>query len=188
MKSNILIHITKESEIQGKKIVSDEYITDLFVYTKMPKVSLLFRKDTKKLYTVDEEQKKLIETKTNDLQVSQIRQVKSMIMTMDIQESEVGEKKKYKIEGKGNSIAINGEVMTIRIKGLEETINHLVYQDTKKTSLFELSLEEDELIENSFLTMNIQGNAVQSKTITTSIRVIENNRNEFDHIYNYHLN
>lgn len=188
MKSNILIHITKETEIQEKKIILHEYITDLFTYTTTPKLNLLFRKDTNKLYSVNEEEKELMEFKVNEQQLNQINQLKTMISSIDIKESEIEGKKKFTIEGKGDAIILNGEVVTTKVKGLGETVNHLAFQNAQQSSLFEINLGVDELIENSLVIMNIQGQEVQTKSTITDILVKEDNINEFDHIYNFQIN
>jgi len=185
MNSKILIRVTKESEIQEKKLVSEEYITDLYIYTKTPKLNLLYRKDTNKLYTINEEGKKLIEMQKNESKIAQINQLKNMISTVNIEESVLDKKKEYTIEGKGNTVTFNAKITTLIMEEISKTINYESYKKSQEEALFDLNLPSNELIENSTFNLNVQGSNIQTKTVIKNIDIIKENTNQYDYLYDY---
>lgn len=186
MKSKILIKITKENVVQEKRTITEEYITDLYVYTKTPMSDLLFRKDTNKLYTVDNIEKKLIELRRDDQQISQVNQLKSMLSTIDINQFEIGERKKYVVEGKGDAVTLNVEISTIKVDELKQTANYESYKLFQETSLFDLNLPSNEFIEHSTISLSINGNKLETTSKVIQMNIIKDNINEYDHIYAFH--
>lgn len=185
MKSTILLCIKKETELQGQNIFTEEYITDLYVYTKMPNLCLFFRKDSNKLYSINRDQERLLEVQKSDQEIAQIAQLKSMLTMIDVSQAEAGENKKYIVKGTGELISLDAEIKTSSMQEFEQTANYENFQLSQKTALFELNLSKNEFVENSSLQLKVHGNKVETKTIVKEINIMKGDVTRYDHIYKY---
>lgn len=183
-----LIKVTKLNEVQDKEVLSEEYISDLYVFTKTPKMDLLFRKDTMKLYQVDDTLECLLEVKEDVEQIRQIEQLKKMFLNIDIKKNKINEKEfQYIIEGKGNSVTLNAEMYTSIYEELKNTASHDSFLLSQKSSLVDINLLPSELIKESFFSMNIQGNIVTTKSTLKTIDLIYNNTSKYDYLLEYSI-
>lgn len=187
MESNILINIEKEMNIHDKVVISNEYFSNLFIYTRVSEMELLFRKDTEKLYRICNTYKTLSAVENDQQQIHQMQQIKSMISSIDLNEKSEGDCKEYYYTGKGDNIVITSSISTHSKPELEQTINYLSYQKSKDSALVDIELSKDEIIYSSRLKINIQGTQIETKTDITKYQIINNNINQFDYLLNYKI-
>lgn len=188
MKSQILLHIVMVNEVQNKQVETEEYITDLFIYTITPKHNYLFTKKTQELHKVNHQNKTLSKIDEDSNLTSQIKQLKGMFSFINIDKKRLDDKQQeYFIEGKGNSVTLNSKVSTVVVNNLELTTNYLFFKKNQQSSIFELDLPNNELVIENSIEMNIQGNNIITKSKVKSYEFIDDNVSLFDYVYNYKI-
>ncbi|WP_074406951.1 MULTISPECIES: hypothetical protein [Aquimarina] len=187
MESKVLIHITKEIETVEDTIQIEEFITDLFVYTKQKDNDVFYRKDEDKMYTVNEISKNVTYISLDERQ-QQIDQFRKLFSQIDIRKKEEKESRKIFIEGKGNMVVLSGEVKISKFPDIENTANLGAYKLLNKSALVDIDIENNEITDYADINVNIQGKRIKSKTVIKNIEVLTTDINRYDYLLNYSVN
>ncbi len=187
MNSKLLIHIIKEIETTENTIVLEEYITDLFVYTKQKNNNTLYRKDDNKLYSVDDSSKNIVPISLDHRQ-KQIGQIKDLFSNFDVQHKPQKNSRKVVISGSGAMVTISGEVRISTYPNIEDTTNLDAYKLLNKSSLIEIDMKNNEITDYACIDVNIQGKKTKNKTTIKSIETLTRDINRYDYLLNYSTN
>ncbi|WP_025742641.1 hypothetical protein [Aquimarina pacifica] len=188
MKSELLIQITKEIETPEKTVQLEEYVTDLFVYTKQKDNTILYRKDKDELYTIDETLK-ILTPISLEVQKQNVAQFKKLISKLDTrEEKKEKENRKILIEGKGNLVVLSGEVNISKFPILENSANLNAYKFSCKSSVIDIDINPNEILDYSSVIINVQGKKIINKTVVKEIKIIEEDINRYDYVLDYSIN
>lgn len=187
MKSKLLIHIVKEIETAESKIQIEEFITNLFVYTKQNCSTVLYLKNTNKIYTVNETLKKLAPITLEDRKL-QTNQFKNLFSQINVSNKEEGQARKIFIEGNGNNIKLSGEVKISKFQALQNSANLASHKLLSETSLVDINIDNNEIPDYVNIDINIQGQKIKNRTKIKNIKVLTNDINRYDYVLNYSIN
>ncbi|WP_109097185.1 hypothetical protein [Aquimarina sp. AU58] len=187
MESKVLIHIIKEIETVENTIQVEEFITDLFVFTKQKDNDVFYRKDKDKLYAVNKIAKNITPISLDQRQ-QQVNQFKKLFSEIDVREKEENESRKVFIEGKGNMVVLSGEVKISKFPDLEHTANLGAYTLLSKSALVDIDMKNNEITNYADININVQGKRIKNKTVIKNIEVLTTDINRYDYLLNYSVN
>ncbi len=187
MKSTLLIHVIKEIETPEKTVQIEEFITDLFVYTKQDDNDVFYHKSKNQMYAIDSISQKVSPISLN-FREQQAKQLKKMFHQIDVRNEKGTEGRKVFIEGRGNMAVLNGEVKVSTFKGIENTANKEAYDLLSQSSLVNIDIEKNEVTQYVNVDINIQGKRVVNKTTIKNISILDQDINRYDYLLGYPVN
>ncbi|WP_438425946.1 hypothetical protein [Aquimarina macrocephali] len=187
MESKVLIHIIKEIETVENTIQVEEFITDLFVFTKQKNNDVFYRKDEDKIYAVNETSKNITLISLDQRQ-QQADQFKKLFSQIDVQHKAEENSRSISIDGKGNVVTISGEVKISKFPDLEHTANIAAYKLLSKSALVDIDMENNEITDFVDIDINVQGQRIKNKTVIKNIEVLTTDINRYDYLLNYSVN
>ncbi len=187
MESKVLIHIIKEIETTESTTQVEEFITDLFVYTKQKDNDVFYRKDENKMYAVNKIAKNITPISLDQRQ-QQADQFKKLFSQIDVQHKAEENSRSISIDGKGNIVTISGEVKISKFPNLEHTANIAAYKLLSKSALVDIDMENNEITDFVDININVQGKRIKNKTVIKNIEVLTTDINRYDYLLNYSVN
>jgi hypothetical protein len=165
----------------------EEFITDLFVFTKQKDNDVFYRKDEDKIYAVNEASKNM-NLISLDHRQQQADQFKKLFSQIDVQHNTEENSRSVIIDGKGNVVTISGEVKISKFPDLENTANLGAYKLLSKSSLVDIDMENNEITDYVDININVQGQRIKNKTVIKNIEVLTIDINRYDYLLNYSVN
>lgn len=191
-KSEYRYTIKNKINIQDKELFQYQYATEHYVVTELNGKIMFFSKEENDNFMVDEEHKVL---KPIDLsaQKDQIKQFKTLIGDVQIIKNENSETilglptSLISLDNNSEQIKLQGNINIISLKGLEDTSFALMRAKEDCTKLFNLPLEQNELIARLSVIINAGDTAQTQNTELLSFESEIENFQKYDDYLNYKI-
>lgn len=185
MHSKILYKIQKEELIQGKYVEVTDYITESYVYTtRKGGKEFLFLKSHNKFYEISRNKGELLETSQEEIK-KEFDKLKNLLPVISTEVEQFEDKNIHTTQAKSNSIVLIGETHSKKINGLSSTAYFASNKYHSSVAIIDLELEDNEFISFSEVSLNIQGQVIESKTEVKVLEEILKDSNRFDFLQNF---
>mgnify|MGYP005828322593 CR=1 FL=1 len=185
MDSKVLYKIQKEELIQGKSVEVTDYITEFYVYTKRKGgKEFLYLKNQNKFYEILRNKKELLETSQKGIK-KELDRLKNLLPEISTDVEHLEDKNIHTTQSKSNSIVLLGETHSKKIDGLSSTAYFASNKYHSSVSIIDLDLESNEFISFSEVSLNIQGQLIESKSEVKVVEEVLEDRNRFDFLQRF---
>ena len=188
MNSNILIHLTKEVETSDNKFLIDEYLTDLYVYTKQfGNSDILYLKEKNELFIIDYSAKSLKRVSLKNQQ-EQMLKFKEMFYRIEATKKQKDMKRIVEIEGKGVNVSLEGTAYVSNFQEIEHTAHWEAYNLLNTTAMINIEIDREEVLASIEIDINLQGKIIKNKTTITELKAITSDVKKYDYLLKYRIN